>query len=227
MDVQRIPERVVIPSLTGIRGVAAVWVVLFHLGGVCSSVFGIARLQAIPIVASGWSGVDMFFVLSGFVLMRSHSGEFEQLRAQSILRFTKIRIARVYPVSAVVLILIAMLTVDHGFVSCYRQFHPGNFTRMALLKTALLATRWFLPGPKGEWNEPVWSLSAEMLGYAAFPVLAWLLSRRSFVATDSPIRSSTLESCHGTGNSAAEASAFAGRRYDRQSRLNDIQNDSR
>jgi peptidoglycan/LPS O-acetylase OafA/YrhL len=45
----------------------------------------------------------------------------------------------------------------------------------------LLATRWFLPG-RGEWNEPVWSLSVEILGYAAFPVLAWALLRRSWVA---------------------------------------------
>jgi peptidoglycan/LPS O-acetylase OafA/YrhL len=124
----------------------------------------------------------MFFVLSGFVLMRAHGTEFMRLRANSILRFAKVRIARVYPVSAVVLILIASLATDHGFVTWYRLHHPGNLTRFAFVKTALLATRWFLPGPRGEWNEPVWSLSAELLGYAAFPVLAWLLARRSWAA---------------------------------------------
>jgi peptidoglycan/LPS O-acetylase OafA/YrhL len=78
--------------------------------------------------------------------------------------------------------LIGLLAIDHGFVTWYRLHHPGNFTPVAFVKTALLATRWFLPGPRGEWNEPVWSLSVEVLGYAAFPVLAWLLARRSWVS---------------------------------------------
>jgi peptidoglycan/LPS O-acetylase OafA/YrhL len=150
--------------------------------GACASVFGFAWLNAVPIVATGWSGVDMFFVLSGFVLMRAHCTEFMRLRANPILRFAKVRIARVYPVSAVVLLLIALLAIDHGFVTWYRLHQPGNFTRAAFLKTALLATRWFLPGPRAEWNEPIWSLSAEILGYAALPVLAWILSRRSWAA---------------------------------------------
>jgi peptidoglycan/LPS O-acetylase OafA/YrhL len=168
--------------LTGIRGVAAVWVLLFHLSGVCTYLFGFEWLEDLPIVATGWSGVDMFFVLSGFVLMRAHSTEFMRLRVSSILRFAKVRIARVYPVSLAVLMLIALLAIDYGFVTWYRVHHPFDLTRTAFVKTALLATRWFLPGPLREWNEPVWSLSAEILGYAAFPLLARLLSRRSWAA---------------------------------------------
>jgi peptidoglycan/LPS O-acetylase OafA/YrhL len=182
IEAQRTPQREAVPSLTGIRGIAAVWVLLFHLGGTCASLFGFAWLADVPIVATGWSGVDMFFVLSGFVLMRAHSTEFIRLSTSSILRFAKVRIARVYPVSAVVLMLIALLAIDHGFVTWYRLQHPGNVTPIAFIKTALLATRWFLPGPRGEWNQPVWSLSAEILGYAAFPLLAWLLARRSWLA---------------------------------------------
>jgi len=183
IDAQRTPKREALPSLTGIRGIAAVWVLLFHLKGVCASVFGFAWLQNVPIVDTGWSGVDMFFVLSGFVLMRAHSSEFTRLRVSHILRFAKVRIARVYPVSAVVLMLIALLAIDDGFVTWYRLHQPANLTRAAFVKTALLATRWFLPGPRAEWNQPVWSLSAEVLGYAAFPLLAWLLSRRSWATS--------------------------------------------
>jgi peptidoglycan/LPS O-acetylase OafA/YrhL len=174
--------RLAIPSLTGIRGIAAAWVLLYHLRVVLGTLPGFSWLQNLPIVATGWSGVDMFFVLSGFVLMRAHSAEFTALQARPILRFGVVRIARVYPVSTAVLVLIVLLVAaDHGFTASYRHQHLGNLTSRAFLKTAFLATRWFLPGTDGDWNQPVWSLSAEILGYAAFPVVAWLLARRSWV----------------------------------------------
>jgi peptidoglycan/LPS O-acetylase OafA/YrhL len=175
--------RLTIPSLTGIRGIAAAWVLLYHLQGVLVILPGFSWLQNLPIVSTGWSGVDMFFVLSGFVLMRAHSADFATLGARPILRFGIVRIARVYPVSIAVLLLIVLLTAtDHGFTAWYHLKHLGNLTSRAFLKTAFLATRWFLPGTHGDWNQPVWSLSVEILGYAAFPVIAWLLARRSWAA---------------------------------------------
>jgi peptidoglycan/LPS O-acetylase OafA/YrhL len=176
------PRQAAIPSLTGIRGVAAIWVLLFHLQGTIATVFAVTPLQGLPILSVGWSGVDLFFVLSGFVLMRAHSDEFLQLRVSPIVRFAKVRIARVYPLSALILLLVALLAADPGFATWYCLQHPGNLTLIAFVKTALLATRWFLPGTRGDWNQPVWSLSAEILGYAAFPLLASLLSRRSWAA---------------------------------------------
>ncbi len=52
----------------------------------------------------------------------------------------------------------------------------GDYSTIAFIKTLLLATRWFLPH-KGEWNEPVWSLSLEVLGYAMFPFVASWVGR--------------------------------------------------
>jgi peptidoglycan/LPS O-acetylase OafA/YrhL len=87
----------------------------------------------------------------------------------------------------VVLGLITLVVaLDPGFVRAARAIDSGAFTLAPFLKTAFLATRWGLPG-QGEWNEPVWSLSAEILGYLAFPALAWLLTRRA-----SPITAASI-----------------------------------
>ena len=60
-----------IPSLTGVRGIAALWVLAFHLQSF-SPQLGIAPLGGLPLLGGGWAGVDLFFVLSGFVLMLTH-----------------------------------------------------------------------------------------------------------------------------------------------------------
>ena len=84
-----------------------------------------------------------------------------------------------YPLSVAVLLLIALLAwADPGFVAWQRAQNSDNFSIQSFVKTALLATRWFT-GNGGDWNEPSWSLSAEVVGYGAFPVLAWFMTRCS------------------------------------------------
>ena len=50
------------PAITGMRGVAALYVLALHL-----DLIGLASL---PIVDFGWSGVEFFFVLSGYLLTK-------------------------------------------------------------------------------------------------------------------------------------------------------------
>ena len=76
------------------------------------------------------------------------------------------------------LILTALLVLaDPGFAPWYRQAHdPADLTAMAFLRTLLLATRWYPPFV-GDWNQPVWSLSVEIIGYCALPFLAFGVTR--------------------------------------------------
>jgi peptidoglycan/LPS O-acetylase OafA/YrhL len=167
-----------IPSLTGLRGVAAVWVMMFHVS-LSAPLIGAPWLSRIGVMPAGWVGVDLFFVLSGFILMWVHGADFARPTAGVIGRFAAARIVRVYPLSLAVLGLIVLLAwADPAFVAWYRTLNPDNFSMAALLRTALLATRWVGAGG-GDWNQPVWSLSAELVGYAAFPVLAWFIVARS------------------------------------------------
>jgi peptidoglycan/LPS O-acetylase OafA/YrhL len=173
-----------IPSLTGLRGVAAFWVILYHLQFKAGSLWHLPWLDGMPVVERGWAGVDLFFALSGFVLMHVHGREFvqfAQITGAPFVRFAKLRIARVYPLNLVVLFMIAgLVNADPGFADLYRGLAVGNLSADAFVRTALLATRWFLQG-SGDWNQPVWSLSAEILGYMAFPLIAVaLMACRSF-----------------------------------------------
>lgn len=167
-----------IPSLTGLRGAAALWVMAFH---VCK----VAGEQHAPwaahmsLLSFGWTGVDLFFVLSGFILMWVHGADFARPTKAALGRFATARVVRVYPLSLAVLLLIALLAwADPSFVAWCRARNSDDFSLQAFARTAFLANRW-VNGAGGDWNEPTWSLSAEVVGYAAFPILAWLLVRCS------------------------------------------------
>lgn len=168
-----------VPSLTGVRGAAALWVLLFHVQSFANG-YGAPWLKSVPLLAEGWVGVDLFFVLSGFILMFVHEADFEQLRGRAVLHFAALRFFRIYPLATAVLILIALLVfADPGFAPWYRQSHdPADLTGMAFLRTLLLATRWYPPFV-GDWNQPVWSLSVEIIGYCALPFLAFATTRVS------------------------------------------------
>ncbi len=56
-----------IPALDGVRGLAVLAVVFFHYGGGNRSPNALVRLQA-QILKAGWTGVTLFFVLSGFLI---------------------------------------------------------------------------------------------------------------------------------------------------------------
>lgn len=159
-----------LPSLTGVRGVAALWVLAFH-----GSLFlGVGVPAVSPLVDRGWSGVDLFFVLSGFILMHAHQNDFDSVDGAALRRFAWLRFTRVYPLNFVVLLLIAaLLTYDPGVKQSLEWNNMGPFSALTFIRTALLG---FLPG-SGDWNHPVWSLSAEVVGYAAFPLIARHLSR--------------------------------------------------
>lgn len=165
-----------VPALTGIRGVAALWVVLYHVQSVAGGLS--LPIGGWPILRDGWVGVDLFFVLSGFILMLVHGGEFRKLTWLGLRRFALLRLFRIYPLATIVLLLIAALVLgDPEFGSRYAPLaDPPNLTAIAFLRTLLLSTRWFPPF-HGDWNQPIWSLSVEILGYCAFPVLALLAMR--------------------------------------------------
>ncbi len=89
-----ITKRNTIPSLTGIRGIAALWVMTYHVTlGTAGQLLHSPSIGTFSLFAKGWAGVDLFFVLSGFILMHSHGGEFANLSKEAVSRFAKLRVA--------------------------------------------------------------------------------------------------------------------------------------
>ncbi len=155
-----------IPALTGIRGVAACWVVLYHVDTNLGAIVAALPWRGAALVRAGYLGVDLFFLLSGYVLAHSY---FHRARAdmRSTLRAFWIgRVFRIMPLNTVMLLL--LLVLANGFPGPYWSDAPlAASTFWACL---LLIQSWGFSDPTS-WNFPAWSLSAEWAAYAALPFI--------------------------------------------------------
>ena len=159
-------------ALTGVRFFAAAHVVVYHYGrGLIKLPGALAR-----ILDHGFAGVTLFFVLSGFILAYNHAGDAATPGAgapPAARDFWAARFARIYPVYLVGLLLAlpALIWPAHGALAS-----SGRDLVVALTTTPLLLQGW-IPRIAWLWNGPAWSLSAEALFYAAFPLLALAIVR--------------------------------------------------
>lgn len=176
------PPREQIHPLTGIRIIAAVWVVFFHIRGNLYLEFPWTK-QLAPILDNGALGVDMFYVLSGYVLVITYGSRMgTHFDLTTTLRFWWTRIARIWPAYVVTLVIAA---VWHGWLSTTERFDPvppRDFTVPSFIRQALLVDQWFAPdSDRLFWNGAAWTVSAEALAYLFFPLLILLVWR--FAAT--------------------------------------------
>lgn len=168
-----------IKALSGLRIVAAVWVVLFHFRPLLEQSVPGFRSALAPVLNCGAQGVDLFFMLSGFVLTWNYldrMGPSFQWRAT--LRFLWLRLARVWPVYLVTMHLAAMWIIFTLYVGHVPSEAAESLTAMNYLRQALMIQLWFVPYFDGSsWNGPAWSISAEWLAYLLFGVLVLVVFR--------------------------------------------------
>ena len=137
-------------TLDGLRGVAAVAVLLYHIGG----------WSGRPWLAThGYLAVDFFFCLSGFVLAHAYGR-----RDIGWLGFMRERLIRLWPLIAVTMLAGATVIIQH------RERVPGWLV-LGLLMIPRLWTRDDGFSPIFPLNPPAWSLFFELLvGAAWFPL---------------------------------------------------------
>ncbi len=161
-----------IRALTSLRGVAAMWVFLFHLD-LKHPMFSPSLLAWVPI-GRGYIAVDLFFVLSGFVMALSYRDSFlTRPFAAAYPAFLKRRVARIMPLNFVIVIILTLAVWLGGragdtFVTAQNPW--------AVLANLFLVQDW---GLFSSIDKPAWSVSVEMAVYLAYPALlalAW--SRR-------------------------------------------------
>lgn len=150
---------------------AASWVVAAHFVPQILALFPSSE-WARPLLESGYIGVDLFFVLSGFILAYNYLPRFEarEPSTKQYARFMWLRFARVWPVHFVMLNVFVL--------TFYVQARLTGGTDTALrtgvgpyLENVFLVHAWW--GQGLSYNGPSWSVSAEWFAYLLFPVLAW------------------------------------------------------
>jgi peptidoglycan/LPS O-acetylase OafA/YrhL len=165
-------------ALTGLRIVAALWVVGFHFH--FTALPGVAAVNRIlgPLITQGALGVDLFFVISGFVIAHTHLDRLgPAFRPFATARFVWARLCRMWPLYLVVLHvfglwLVAKLAWGHDSNVAFQAVQPvvsvTEWVRQ--LAGVQMWDHAYLDG--ASWVGPTWSLSAEWLAYLLFPVAA-------------------------------------------------------
>lgn len=157
--------RVQVDALTGLRGIAAWLVVLYHV----RESFAPSLPAAVTAVfAKGYLAVDLFFVLSGFVLWMTWGHRFAADGLRAAPDFWRKRIARVWPLHAVV------LTATVGFalvIAATGRPTPAAYRWDELPLHYLLIQNWGFTRALA-WNDPSWSISTELAAYLLFPLVA-------------------------------------------------------
>ena len=166
-----------IKALTGLRGYAALGVCIFHYTLVWPAT-GYDN-WAMPFARHGNCGVRVFFVLSGFILLHVYRTWFDQaVTAARYGRFMWHRIARIYPLHILLLVIAAILILSGTMVAMNR----GQFdTPLTFILNMLLVHGWGHPHAMSlAWNGPSWTISVEFFAYMFFPFLT-VIVRRTYV----------------------------------------------
>ncbi|WP_245531340.1 acyltransferase family protein [Asticcacaulis biprosthecium] len=158
-----------IRSLTGLRGLAALYVVIFHANG-----FWKFPDPVRPFIHHGYMAVDLFFILSGFVMAMTYAHMFEDgFCFKKFKHFLVLRLVRIYPLFALMTVLTAIL-----IVTVLAPTYRFEDLPLALLPNFTLTQVW---GLSNSIVPQAWSISAEWAAYLLFPPGVWLalkVSRR-------------------------------------------------
>ena len=158
-------------SMEGLRGFAVFLVFLVHYISISAPmIVGLPGLSAVTgaVHTIGNAGVDLFFVLSGYLIYGSLIS-----RPQPFWRFMGRRIQRIYPAFLVVLAIYLVLSVVRPQDS---KFPPGLMASAIYLAQNILLLPGLFP------IEPIitvaWSLSYELFYYLAIPILIGVFGLR-------------------------------------------------
>lgn len=164
-----------IRPLTSLRFFAAVWVILYS--------YWSALDGAVPIgfIEKGYLGVDLFFILSGFILSHVYMASLAEGRFRYD-AFLVNRWARVYPLHLATLCFAILLW---GAATLKGMTVDRNLVNWPSLPAHLFLVQAWGLAPEAAFNHPSWSISAEWFAYLLFPVfgaVAWSLRARPWVA---------------------------------------------
>jgi peptidoglycan/LPS O-acetylase OafA/YrhL len=153
-----------IPALDGLRGLAVLMVMCFHY------------FPSVKIFSSGWMGVDLFFVLSGYLI----TGRLLATRQDPdyFRKFYRNRILRIFPLYYGVLIIFYASVL---FLAKKDHIDQLSFFTTHWISFFLFAENWTLVFhglPGDAYITHFWSLAIEEQFYLAWPFVIYLISAR-------------------------------------------------
>ena len=150
-----------VTSLDGLRGIAAISVMVFHF-----NIFFLPQAR-LPFLGHAYLAVDLFFLLSGFVMAHVYGRLLASNWRAHWRRFALARFARIYPLFSITTLALVVLVAMHRV--------PTNLVSLSGRSLALqlpLMQQWC----SGlSWNYPSWSISTEAEAYLYFVLAAGLL----------------------------------------------------
>ena len=165
-------------ALTGLRALAAWSVVGFHIRGLFFKLFPGSEVLFKWFFNVGNIGVDLFFILSGFIISYQYAEHFRVFDSRKYVWFLWKRLARIYPVHLLTMFLtfcmvafVSLSGMSDPWPSNFWQYHKYSYN--GLIKSLLLVHGWDIP-VKLIWNFVSWSLSLEWLAYLLFPLSVFL-----------------------------------------------------
>jgi peptidoglycan/LPS O-acetylase OafA/YrhL len=157
-------------ALDGMRGLAILMVFFFHYGDLSQSSSGVLRFCGL-IKDGGWMGVDLFFVLSGFLITgilfdaRHHPRYFRKFYIRRALRLFPV----FYGVAALLLLLTACFHLHWRPAQAWYLFYAANFVQLYDFSLSVVGPFKFMH---------LWSLALEEQFYFVWPLVVLLVRDR-------------------------------------------------
>jgi len=156
-----------INTLTPLRGIAALWVVIFHydafLGGPKGT--GLFNHETTMVVGNGYLLVDFFFLLSGFVICHVYGEKLMKKDRGQVKKYVWARFSRLYPLHLFALVFLfaqfaALAVMSDEYYDAYKGFFPvyDFFVYLLFGQSSGILSNY-------SWNLPSWSIAAEWWTY--------------------------------------------------------------
>ncbi|MDQ2721181.1 MAG: acyltransferase [Bacteroidota bacterium] len=167
------PETVIISGLTPLRGIAALLVAVFHFNVL---IVNFVQPQNSMFLAKSYMMVDLFFIMSGFIIMHVYKDNFAaEVSFRSFKKYILARFARIYPLHLFTLLfMVAVFYISRA---------PSNpIDNPAAIPTNIFLLHSFGIHRVFTWNVPSWSISAEWWAYVLFPLLCLFIFKKRKLA---------------------------------------------